>query len=88
MNFLQKLILVLGALAFIIVIALYPAEIKKEIPIGTVRKGGLLYQRSESITRTELRTDIGTTALRGIAVIVGTTALFLVAGKRKETEEE
>lgn len=77
MNIYQKIIIGVGAIALIIVVAIYPVK----YPQSILKEGNQLESRKVYITI--YRTDTEATSLRGLAVIGATTAAWLIAGKKK-----
>jgi len=76
MTNLQKIILVVGALLFVILVAVYPVTFETRTKTGTGR--GLFPEYT-----CQTRIDVGATALRGLAVAGATVAIYFVAGKRR-----
>jgi hypothetical protein len=79
MSIYQRIILLIGAAIFVYVLYFYPVRYTN--PEGKMFYDPLLRQNT-SVT---VRVDIGATALRGVAIIGATTALW-AATRNKKTE--
>lgn len=73
----QKIILILGSIVFIMVVAVFPAGYEQP-----ASRTFYSYIHKQNIS-TIFHVDTGATALRGIAVIGATAALWAIAGKKK-----
>lgn len=84
MNAIQKAILAVGTIVFIIVIAVYPVKYVTSINNPNYSPGGAGVSTSRQLYTEIESIDYGATALRGLAVIAATAAAFAFAGKTKE----
>ena len=74
MNNIQKIILALGAIVFVVIVGIVP--VRYDMP-GTIR---LEYNPARNAYH---YVDFYATSLRGIAVLGATAALWAIAGKKK-----
>lgn len=80
MNIYQKIILGIGAVVFVLVVAIYPVKY-----IKASRNEAYFFPSTTTTVHDQYAfVDIGATSLRGLAVVGATVATWAVAGKTKK----
>lgn len=84
MSNIQKIILALGTIVFVVLIAVFPAKYTTSINNPNYDpKTSISFLGSHNQYIKVERIDMGATSLRGIAIIGATAALWAIVGKKK-----